>query len=153
MFLGKTGHAFIHSSTLENTESPRYFTEQPQVSSETTRHKASGARYHDTCFADIDPGLFWLFEPPLPPPDSRSICTMLYILRHAIEKWLKALDLLLNLKLNSTTWTSFFGLPSCCFFICTMTVSNSPHRTFVRLKSQNVHRAPGTMSRTVLAKE
>lgn len=101
LFLGKTGHAFIHSSTLENTESPRYFTEQPQVSSETTRHKVSGEHYHDTCFAGIDLGLFWPFEPC--PPDSRSICTMVYILRHAIEKWLKALDLLLNLKLSSTT--------------------------------------------------
>ena len=71
---------------------------------------------------------------------------MCYTLRQTIERRFKALG-------SSTTWTNFFRLPSCCFFICTIKVSHRPQRTAVRLKSQNVCRVPGTVSSRVLAKQ
>ena len=71
---------------------------------------------------------------------------MCYTLRQTIERRFKALG-------NSTSWTNFFRLPSCCFFICTIKVSHRPQRAAVRLKSQNVCRVPGTVSSRVLAKQ
>lgn len=82
----------------------------------------------------------------LPASDSRSTWTVCYTLRQTIERRFKALG-------NSTTWTNFFRLPFCCFFICMIKVSHHPQRTAVRLKSQNVCRVPGTVSSRVLAKQ
>ena len=82
----------------------------------------------------------------LPASESRSTWTVCYTLRHTVERRFKPLG-------NFATWTNFFRLSSCCFFICTIKVSHRPQRTAVRLKSQNVCRVSNTVSSKVLATE